>query len=87
METTQICFEIPQNILYTLSQNQDEFIRQMRLSTAQYLFKNKKLTFGQAAELADMTKSDFLNELDISGIDLVDYDASELSEELARFQS
>jgi hypothetical protein len=33
-----------------------------------------------------MSKADFLNELDISGIDLIDYDASELSEELARFQ-
>jgi hypothetical protein len=44
------------------------------------------LAFVQAAELGDMSKADLLNEPDISGIDLIDYDASELSEELARFQ-
>ncbi len=63
-----------------------EFISQMRLCTALQLFKNHKLSFGQAAELAGLSKEKFLIELDNHNIDLIDYDASELEQELERFQ-
>ncbi|MFQ5822152.1 MAG: UPF0175 family protein [Candidatus Heimdallarchaeota archaeon] len=86
MRTTQIAFDIPESILHTLNQNRDEFTQQTRLFAALQLFQNHKLTFGQAAELAGMTKERFLVELDKYGIDLIDYDASELEEELERFQ-
>lgn len=86
MRTTQITFDIPESILYALNQNRDEFTQQTRLFAALQLFKNHKLTFGQAAELAGMKKERFLVELDNHNIDLIDYDASELQEELERFQ-
>lgn len=86
MRTIQIAFDVPDNILHTLNQNKDEFIQQTRLSIALNLFKNHKLTFGQAAELAGMKKRNFLVKLDDHNIDLIDYDASELEEELERFQ-
>ncbi len=86
MRTTQITFDIPESILHTLNQNREEFTRQTRLFAALQLFKNHKLTFGQAAELAGMNKERFLVELDNYNIDLIDYDASELEDELERFQ-
>ena len=86
MRTTQITFDIPENILQALNQDRDEFTQQTRLFTALQLFKDHKLTFGQAAELAGMKKERFLVELDKHNIDLIDYDPSELEEELERFQ-
>jgi len=86
MRTTQITFDVPESILQALNQNRDEFTQQTRLFAALQLFKNHKLTFGQAAELAGMNKERFLVELDKHNIDLIDYNASELEEELERFQ-
>ena len=87
MRATQISFEISEGILQALNQSQDEFINQVRLFAALQLFKNHKLSFGQAAELAGMNKEKFLVELDNYNIDLIDYDPSELEGELKRFQA
>lgn len=86
MKATQISFQISESILQALNQNQDEFINQMRLFTALQLFKNHKLSFGQAAELAGLNRERFLIELDNNSIDLIDYDAAELEKELQRFE-
>ena len=87
MRVTQISFEISEGILQALNQSRDEFISQMRLFTALQLFKNHKLSLGQAAELAGMSKEKFLIELDNHNVDLIDYDPAELEGELQRFQA
>ncbi|MBI1877832.1 MAG: UPF0175 family protein [Chloroflexi bacterium] len=87
MKATQISFEVSESILQALNQSRDEFISQVRLLAALQLFKNHKLSFGQAAELAGMSKDRFLIELDNYNIDLIDYDPSELEKELERFQA
>jgi predicted HTH domain antitoxin len=87
MKATQISFEIPESILQALNQSQDEFIGQVRLLAALQLFKNHKLSFGQAAELAGLSKDRFLIELDNYSIDLIDYDPAELEQELERFRA
>ncbi len=86
MRATQISFQISESILQALNQSRDEFINQMRLFTALQLFKNHKLSFGQSAELAGLSRQKFLIELDNYHIDLIDYDASELEQELERFE-
>ncbi len=85
MKTTEIFFKIPEDILTTLGLNREEFTRQSRLYTALQLFKVHKLSSGQAAELAEMDKFQFWSELRKHNIPLVDYDPSELEEELERF--
>jgi predicted HTH domain antitoxin len=85
MRTAEVRFEIPEDILDTLNQNMIEFTQQLRLSTALQLFKNHKLSFGKAAELAGISREDFLLELDKNGIDFISYDPSELEAELERF--
>jgi predicted HTH domain antitoxin len=87
MRATQISFEISESLLQALNQNRDEFVSQLRLFAALQLFKNHKLSFGQAAELAGISKEKFLIELDNYNIDLIDYDPSELEKELERFQA
>lgn len=85
MKTADINFKIPEDILYSLNQNKDEFIRQSRLYTAIQLFKNHKLSSGQAARLAGMDKFQFWMELGEFKIPLIDYAPSELKDELKRF--
>jgi predicted HTH domain antitoxin len=87
MRATQISFEISESLLQALNQSRDEFVSQLRLFAALQLFKNHKLSFGQAAELAGISKEKFLIELDNYNIDLIDYDPSELEKELERFQA
>ena len=86
MRTAEIHFEIPEDILNALNQNINEFTQQTRLYTALQLFKNHKLSFGKAEELAGISKDEFLIELDKNNIDFISYDPSELEAELERFE-
>lgn len=85
MRTAEVRFEIPEDILDNLNQNMNEFTQQLRLSTALQLLRNHKLSFGKAAELAGISRDDFLLELDKNEIDFISYDPSELEAELERF--
>ena len=82
MKKAEIHFEIPEDILTALNQDINEFTRQSRLYTALQLYKNNKLSFGKAAELAGISRDDFLIELDKNEIDFIAYDPSELETEL-----
>ena len=86
MKTTEIRFEVQEDILNTLNQNIAEFTMQLRLYAALQLFKKHKLSFGKAAELAGILRDEFLLEIDKNGIDFIDYEACELEKELTRFQ-
>jgi len=87
MKTTEVKFDIPENILNSLNQDVEEFTGLLRLVTALQLFKNHKLSFGQAADLAGMSRENFLTEVDKHKIDFINYDPSELEDELNRFNS
>ena len=86
MKPAEIRFEIPEDILNSLNQNTNEFIKQLRLGTALQLYKNHKLSFGKAAELAGISRDEFLIEVDKNNIDFIVYDPSELEAELKRFE-
>jgi len=86
MGTTQVSFEVSDSVLLALNENQVEFARHLRLLAALQFFKDHKLSLGKAAELAGVTKERFVIELDDHDIDLVSYEASELTGELERFR-
>ncbi len=86
MQTAEIYFQIPLNILSSLNQNKDEFVRQSRLYTAIELFKAHKLSSGQAAKLAGMGQFEFWMELGKLKIPLIDYEPAELEAELEAFK-
>lgn len=82
MRNTLISFNIPEYLLISLNQNKEEFISESRLFIAMQLFKNHKITSGQGAEIAGIGKYEFILQLDKGGIDFINYDPSELDEEL-----
>lgn len=85
MQSTEITFDVPKDILVSLSQDIQEFTQQVRLSVALDLYKKHKLSYGKAAELADISKDEFLTEIARNDIDFISYDPSELRAELERF--
>ncbi|MCP4427544.1 MAG: UPF0175 family protein [Chloroflexi bacterium] len=85
MNVAQITFEVPAALLHTLNQNRDEFTAQTRLWMAIQLLQNKKLSLGQAIELAGISRQQFLHELDYRKAPLINYDPDELEDELRRF--
>ncbi len=85
MKTAEVYFEISEDILDVLNQNITEFTQQSRLFTALQLYKKHKLSFGKAAELAGISKNEFLIALDKNEIDFIDYDPADLEAELERF--
>jgi predicted HTH domain antitoxin len=87
MKTAEVRFEVQEDILNALNQNITEFTMQLRLYTALQIFKRHKLSFGKAAELAGISRDEFLLELDKNEIDFITYEAFELERELARFQA
>jgi len=54
-----------------------------RLMLAVKLFETGRLSLGQAARVAAMTKRSFLDALALNGVPVTNYPASELAEEIA----
>ena len=82
MRNALISFNIPEYLLNSLNQNKEEFTRESRLFIAMQLFKNHKITSGQGSEIAGIGKYEFILQLDKNGIDFINYDPSEIDEEL-----
>jgi predicted HTH domain antitoxin len=73
-----------EEILSSLNQDKNEFIENFRLYIALKLFKEHKLSSWQAAALAGLGKCQFWMELGRHNIPLINYDPSELEDELKK---
>lgn len=47
MITTELIFSVPEDILYTLNETKNDFIKKMKLYTAMELYKNAQVVNGQ----------------------------------------
>ena len=69
-------------ILYTLNETKNDFVKKMKLYAAMELYKMQKLSMGKAAELAEMNKTAFMLELGEHGIAVINYDVDDFKEEV-----
>lgn len=83
----EIKLNISENLLISLNQNVEEFEQQLRLASALELFKSHKLSLGKAAELAELSRIDFMFELGKRKIPIIDYPPEDLEKELEVFES
>lgn len=74
-----ISFPVNENILLSLKESKDEFVREMFISAIEH-YKKRRLSLGKAAELAACDKIDFIHKLQKEEIDIFDYNEDELSE-------
>jgi predicted HTH domain antitoxin len=84
MKTVELKLNVPEEILYTLNESKNSFIKQMKFFTALEFFRLHKLSMGKAAELAEMDKVDFMLEAGKSGVAVIDYEIEDFNEELER---
>ncbi len=82
MKTTEIRFDVSNDILCTLNENKDEFLKTMKLLTAVELYKANKLSMGKASELAEMNKTDFMMKLGRQQVPVINYEAEDFNNEI-----
>lgn len=78
--TIDITFPVKENILLSLKENKDDFLKEILFSSALQLYRKKKLSLGKAAELAGFSKIEFIEKLNAEEEFVFDYDDDELNE-------
>lgn len=79
-----VSINVPEEILLDLHENEDDFAAYTKCMLAINLYKNKKISLGYCADIADMTKEDFIKYLGQNDISIFSFkDEEEFLEELA----
>jgi len=73
MSTVAVSFNIPQEILLDLKTTEIAFSDYAKRFLALDLYKNKDISLGYCAELADMTKEDFILFLGQNKVSIFDF--------------
>lgn len=75
--------EFPEEILLTLRKSEDEFISEIKKTAAVKYYKEKKLSLGQCAVLAELCEEDFIKYLSYHKVSIFNYDSpDELFEDI-----
>ncbi len=82
MDTVQLTLELPRGIFAALRQEPDQFLREMRLAAAVKWYENQQVSQSKAAEIAGVSRFDFLAALNRFGITPFQLTAEELIQEV-----
>ena len=83
METVQVSLELPQSIFSALRQDPVTFVFEMRLAAAVKWYEMHRISQARAAEVAGLSRSEFLTALARFGVSPFQYDADEIAAEVA----
>jgi predicted HTH domain antitoxin len=78
-----ITISLPETAFAALHKAPEEFAREMRVAAAVKWYELGELSQGKAAEVAGLTRSEFITALARFKVSPLQYGADELSEELA----
>lgn len=73
--------DLPDALLFSTGQTEEEFVREAKLLLALKLFEMGRLSSGQAAELAGMTRVELMFRAGEMKVPVVDLDPSDLERE------
>ena len=81
MKTKEISFEMPLDAFSTLKTSPEEFTKDMRLAAAVKWFEMGRISQEKAAEIAGLSREDFLMALGQFNVSPFQYSAEEILEE------
>lgn len=79
----QVVLDVPDDLLLALREQPGEFAQAARLAAAIQYLREKRLSLGQAARLAGLTRLEFLDILAARGIPAFDLSAADARAEIA----
>jgi len=78
-----VTIDLPETVFAALRKSPDEFVREMRIAAAAKWYELGELSQGKAAEIAGLSRAEFINALSRFRVSPFQYTAEELAEELA----
>ncbi|QKQ72231.1 UPF0175 family protein [Nostoc sp. TCL240-02] len=75
--------QLPETVFSALRKNPEEFIQEMRIAAAVKWYELSDISQAKAAEIAGLTRAEFINALSRYQVDFMQYTAQELAQELA----
>ncbi|MBW4558044.1 MAG: UPF0175 family protein [Trichormus sp. ATA11-4-KO1] len=75
--------QLPETVFSALRKNPEEFIQEMRIAAAVKWYEIDEISQAKAAEIAGLTRTEFIHALSRYQVDFMQYTAQELAEELA----
>lgn len=78
-----ISIELPDSVFSALRKTPDEFVQEMRIAAAVKWYELGQISQNKAAEVAGLTRADFIQALSRYQVSFLQYTPEELTEELA----
>ncbi|MFQ4141751.1 UPF0175 family protein [Chlorogloeopsis sp. ULAP02] len=78
-----ISIQLPETVFSSLRKNPQEFVQEMRIAAAVKWYGIGNISQNKAAEIAGLTRVEFINALSRYRVDFMQYTTEELAEELA----
>jgi predicted HTH domain antitoxin len=83
METVQVSIDLPRDVLSALRQDPAGFVQEMRLAAAVKWYEMERVSQGKAAEIAGLSRAEFLTALAHFGVSPFQYGTDEVIREVA----
>lgn len=83
MDTVQVSIDLPRGVLSALRQDPSGFVQEMRLAAAVKWYEIQLVSQAKAAEIAGLSRAEFLAALARFGVSPFQYDANEIIQEIS----
>jgi predicted HTH domain antitoxin len=82
MDTVRVSIELPREVFSALRKDPTDFVNEMRVAAASKWYENGIISQGKAAEIAGLSRAEFINALNQLGVSPFQYSADEIASEI-----